>query len=178
MWFGRALAISTVAAVVVVALALPAVAHGENDARPLLRESPVGPYTVSLWQVIGDHGNALPAHLIVTFTGTQPQQSTTIWVEKGSTKLEAVPSTTTEDAWETVASASEGDILTVVITSDEGTFRTTPVLFDSLGIGAPMQVFIALAVFFTTGTAYWLFRRSARVFGSQSGEPEMQEVEV
>ena len=66
----RPLLVGALAAVAsVLALAAPALAHGDHDARPLARDLAAGPYVVSLWQVYPDAGAAMTPHLIVMFDG-------------------------------------------------------------------------------------------------------------
>ena len=48
----------------------PASAHGENDARAIAKGLAVGPYEISVWQVIGDHDSAMSSHVVVDFGAT------------------------------------------------------------------------------------------------------------
>ena len=64
------------AAALMLALATPALAHGDHDARPLARHLAAGPHNISLWQVYPDAGMAMTPHLIVMFDdeGRPPRQ--------------------------------------------------------------------------------------------------------
>ena len=81
------------AAMSMVALATPVLAHGEADARPIARNLALGPYTVSLWQVDSDSTNAIPSHLIVMFDGTVPSAGLAVTVN--AAPIEVHLSTTT-----------------------------------------------------------------------------------
>ena len=65
----RLIAGAFAAATWTLALATPALAHGDHDARPLARGLEAGPYSISLWQVYPDAGEAMTPHLIVMVDG-------------------------------------------------------------------------------------------------------------
>ena len=94
------------AAASVLALAGPAMAHGDHDARPLARDLPAGPYRVSLWQVYPDAGSSMTPNLIVMLDGgTLPAADLEVAVTVNDEPMAVRPSTTTRNGWETTDEA-------------------------------------------------------------------------
>ncbi len=171
MHFGRRAIQAVFTLLLVSVVALPAAAHGENDARVLLRDTQVGPYTVTLWQVIGDYDSPLPPHLIVKFSGTTPgvEEVVTVEVMEGST-LTATPSKESPQMWETATSVVPGDELNVRIVDDTSVWTSPAVVVAELaGSNLPMESLLAIAVFFTTAAGYFIVRRTGRAIKSLKG---------
>ena len=118
-------AIRLIALLAAMSLALPAMAHGDHDARPLLRRAEVGPYTVSLWQVYPDVGSAIIPHLIVMFDDGMPDEGTVVSVQVGSENVHVMSSVTTPGAWETMTGVEPDDVVSVTI-SERGEAWSAP----------------------------------------------------
>ena len=168
MHFGRRAVLAVFTLLLVSIVALPASAHGENDARALLRDTQVGPYSVTLWQVIGDYDSPLPPHLIVKFSDATPgmEEVVTVEVMEGST-LTATPSKDSPQIWETATSIVPGDELMVRI-ADGNSVWTSPaiVVAELAGSNIPMEPLLAIAVFFTTAAGYFIVQRTGRAIKS------------
>lgn len=147
------------------ALAAPASAHGDHDARPLARELPAGPHVISLWQVYPDVGAGIYPHLIVLFDGVASRPTAAVDVTVGSTQMVVHPSTTTANGWETMEGVAEGDVVTVTISEGGETWHLDPVVVPApLTSMLPMQELIYASIFLTLATALWLAGRTARVW--------------
>ncbi len=146
-------------------LALPAMAHGDHDARPLLRRAEVGPYTVSLWQVYPDVGSAIIPHLIVMFDDGIPDEGAVVSVQVGSENVHVMPSLTTEGAWETMTGVEPDDVVSVTI-SERGNAWSLPtvVIPPPLTSVLPMRALIAISIFLATAVAWWVAGRTAQAW--------------
>ncbi len=154
------------AAISTVALATPAFAHGDSDARPLARDLKAGPYVISLWQVYPDAGSAMTPHLIVMFDGAAAAlPAANVSVAVNSTPIEVRPSTTTANGLETTQGVDEGDVLTVSISDGSQTWDLDPVVVPPPPTSMlPMQELIYTSIFLTVGTALWAAGRTARAW--------------
>jgi len=153
------------ALVVLMSLALPALAHGDHDARPLLRRAEVGPYTVSLWQVYPDVGSAIIPHLIVMFDDGMPDEGAVVSVRVGSENVHVMPSLTTTGAWETMTGVEPEDVVSVTI-SERGEAWSVPtvVIPPPLTSVLPMRALIAISIFLATAVAWWVAGRTAQAW--------------
>ncbi|MGH8949408.1 MAG: hypothetical protein ACRDXF_11165 [Acidimicrobiia bacterium] len=151
-----------IALMAAMAFALPAIAHGDHDARPLLRRAEVGPYTVSLWQVYPDAGSAISPHLIVMFDDGTPDEGTVVSVRVGSENVHVMPSLTTTGAWETMTGVEPEDVVSVTI-SERGEAWSVPtvVIPPPLTSVLPMRALIAISIFLATAVAWWVVSRTA-----------------
>jgi hypothetical protein len=155
-----------VAAIWTLALATPALAHGDHDARPLARDLKAGPHIISLWQVYPDFGAALTPHLIVMFDGESAVPTTAgVKVAVNSRPMEVGPSTTTRNGWETTEGLTEGDEVRVTISDgtqawDLGTVVVPPPPTSMI----PMPELIYTSIALTFGTALWVAGRTARAW--------------
>ena len=156
-----------------VALAAPALAHGDHDARPLARHLAAGPYTVSLWQVYPDVGDAMTPHLIVTFDGgAAVPAAADVRVAVNAAPTEVQPSTTTANGWETTAGLAEGDVVTVTISDGNQAWELDPVVVPPAPTSMlPMQELIYASIFLTLGTAWWVAGRTARAWRRPAVSP-------
>jgi len=154
-----------IALLAAMSLALPAVAHGDHDARPLLRRAEVGPYTVSLWQVYPDVGSAMIPHLIVMFDDGVPDEGTVVSVQVGSENVHVMPSMTTTRAWETMTGVEPDDVVSVTI-SERGEAWSVPtvVIPRPLTSMFPMRALIAISIFLATAVAFWIGGRTAQAW--------------
>jgi len=154
------------AATSVLALAAPALAHGDHDARPLARDLVAGPYRISLWQVYPDIGTAMTPHLIVVFDGgPAAAPETEVSVAVNSTPMDARPSTTTSNGWETTEGLAEGDVVTVTVSDGIQAWHLDPVVVPSAPTSMlPMQELIYASIFLTFATACWVAGRAARAW--------------
>jgi hypothetical protein len=159
----RLLTSAACAAGLLAVLIAPAAAHGDHDARPLARDLEVGPYTVSLWQVYPDAGDALTPHLIVIFDGAAPAED--IGVDVNGTPMRVRQSTTTAGAWETTQGVAEGDMVTVTASDGTQAWALDPVVVPPPPTSMlPMQELIYVSIFLTLGTAWWVVGRTARAW--------------
>jgi len=158
-------AIRLIALLAAMSLGLPAMAHGDHDARPLLRHAEVGPYTVSLWQVYPDVGSAIIPHLIVMFDEGIPDEGTVVSVRVGSENVHVMPSLTTTGAWETMTGVEPEDVVSVTI-SDRGEAWSVPtvVIPPPLTSVFPMRALIAISIFLATAAAWWVASRTAQAW--------------
>ncbi|HEX2403887.1 MAG TPA: hypothetical protein VHM29_04215 [Acidimicrobiia bacterium] len=146
-------------------LALPALAHGDHDARPLLRDAELGPYSVSLWQVYPDAGSVMTPLLIVMFDEGTPKPETAISVEIGAEAVDIVPSMTSPGAWETTTGVDADDLVTVTV-SEDGESWSTPIIMipPPLTSMFPMRALIAISIFLATAVAWWIGGRTAQAW--------------
>jgi hypothetical protein len=156
----RALAIA-----LLLALPLPAVAHGDHDARPVLRGADLGPYTVSLWQVYPDAGSAMLPLVVVMFDEGEMGRGTTLSVRVGGEEVGLAPSLTTPGAWETTESLETDDSVVVTISEDGQSWSTPSVVIPPpLTSVLPMRALIALSIFLATAVAWWIGGRTAQAW--------------
>ena len=161
----RFLTAGAFAAALMAALAAPVAAHGDHDARPLARQLTAGPYTVSLWQVYPDAGDAMTPHLIVMFEGGPVPADGGVGVDVNAAPVALRPSTTTSDAWETTQGVAEGDVLNVTVSDVTGTWALDPLVVPPPPTSMlPMQELIYVSIFLTLGTAWWVVGRTARAW--------------
>jgi hypothetical protein len=147
-----------------VALATPALAHGDHDARPLARHLEAGPYIISLWQVYPDVGDAMTPHLIVMFDGG-PAPAASVIVTVNSRPMEIRPSITTSNGWETTIGIAEGDVVAVTISEDLQAWELNPVVVPPAPTSLiPMQELLYTSIFLTLATAWWVAGRTARAW--------------
>ncbi|HET9203234.1 MAG TPA: hypothetical protein VFP67_08855 [Acidimicrobiia bacterium] len=141
---------------------LPAWAHGDHDARPLLRHADLGPYTVSLWQVYPDAGSAMMPMLVVMFDEGTLGEGSTLSVRVGGDEVGLAPSLTTAGAWETTSGLETDDSVIVTI-SEDGKSWTTPTVIvpPPLTSMLPMRGLIAVSIFLATAVAWWIGGRTA-----------------
>jgi hypothetical protein len=152
------------AAASMLAMAAPAWAHGDHDARPLARDLAAGPHSISLWQVYPDVGDAMTPHLIVMFDAPAPA-ATDVIVTVNSKPMAVRPSTTTANGWETTEGLAEGDVVTVSISDGSQAWDLDPVIVPPPPTSMlPMQELIYASIFLTLGTAVWLAGRTARAW--------------
>ena len=153
------------AASATMALATPALAHGDHDARPLARHVEAGPHIISLWQVYPDVGTAMTPHLIVMFDGAAAPAGADVSVTVNSAPMEVRPSSTTSNAWETTEGLAEGDVVAVAISDGGQAWALDPVVVPPAPTSMlPMQELIYASIFLTLGTAVWVAGRTARVW--------------
>ena len=153
------------------ALAGPVSAHGDHDARPLARQVPAGPYSVSLWQVYPDAGDAMTPHLIVMVDGgtTAPAE---ILVSVNAMPAHVMPSTTTRNGWETMQGLATGDVVKVTVSDGAQAWELAPVVVPPPQIAMlPMQELIYASIVLTAATAVWVARRTARVWRRPTAIP-------
>ena len=143
----------------------PAVAHGDHDARPLLRGAEAGPYSVSLWQVYPEAGSAMIPHLIVMFDDQAPGADIEVSIQVGTDPVEVVPSMTTPGAWETTAGVGTDDQVTVTVSGSAGSWTIpTIVIPPPLTSILPMRLLIAISIFLAAGVAWWAAGRTSRAW--------------
>ena len=146
-------------------LAAPVSAHGDHDARPLARQLDAGPFTLSLWQVYPDAGDAMTPHLIVMFDGGTAPAEGGVSVDVNAAPVAVQPSTTTSNAWETTQGVAEGDVVTVTVSDGQQTWALDPVVVPPPTTSMlPMQELIYVSIFLTLGTAWWVIGRTARAW--------------
>ena len=146
-------------------LALPAMAHGDHDARPLLRGAEVGPYKVSLWQVYPDVGSAMIPHLIVMFDDGIPDEGAVVSVQVGSEDVHVMQSLTTTGAWETMTGVEPDDVVTVTISERSETWSLpTVVIPPPLASIFPMRALIAISIFLASVVAWWVAGRTTQAW--------------
>ena len=156
------------------ALAAPAWAHGDHDARPLARDLAAGPYVVSLWQVYPDAGTAMTPHLIVLFDGGAGALPSPAGVDVtvNSRPMVVRPSATTANGWETTEGLAEGDVVTITISDGATAWALDPVVVPAAPMSMlPMQELIYTSIVLTIGTALWVAGRTARAWRRPAFEP-------
>jgi len=120
---------------------------------------------VSLWQVYPDVGSAMTPHLIVMFDGQEPGPDTEVRVMVGSDSVDVIPSATTERAWETTVGVAPGDLVTVTISNNDGTWDMPTILIpEPLTSVLPMRLLIAISIFLATAVAWWAGGRTAQAW--------------
>lgn len=163
---GRLFVGAVLAASSTLALATPALAHGDHDARALARHLAAGPYVISLWQVYPDVGDAMTPHLIVMFDGVSaspPEADVTVGVN--ATPMEVRPSNTTSNGWETTEGLAEGDVVTVTISDGTQAWDLDSVVVPPPPTSMiPMEELIYASIFLTLGTAAWVAGRTTRAW--------------
>jgi hypothetical protein len=153
-----------------VVLAAPALAHGEADARPVVRNVSAGPYSVSLWQVDGDAASGIPPHLIVMFDGAMP--TTGVAVTVNATPLEAHLSATTPNAWETSQGVAIGDQVAVTISEAAQVWTVGPVVVPTPPTFAlPMKEIVLASILITIRAAWWAAMRTRKVWRGPDAVP-------
>jgi hypothetical protein len=162
-----------VAAAAMAALASPALAHGDHDARPLARHLEAGPFVISLWQVYPDAGDAMTPHLIVMFDGGAAVPAAAhVEVDVNAAPMEVRPSTTTANGWETAEGLDEGDVVSVTISDGGQAWALDPVVVPPPPTSMlPMQELIYTSIFLTLGTAWWVAGRTARAWRRPAVSP-------
>ena len=174
----RLLAGAFAAAISMMALAAPAFAHGDHDARPLARDLAAGPYIISLWQVYPDAGTAMTPHLIVMLDGGAMAETVAgVDVAVNSMPMEVRPSMTTANGWETTMGVAEGDVVTVTVTDGSQAWALDPVVIPPPPTSMlPMQELVYISIFLTVGTAVWVAGRTARAWRRPAVAPIEQAV--
>ncbi len=154
------------AAVGTVALAAPAFAHGDHDARPLARDLAAGPYRISLWQVFPDAGDATAPHLIVLFDGRSAAPAeATISVAVNATPMSVVRSTTTPNGWESVAGVTAYDVVMITVSEGSESWSLDPVVVAPAPTSLlPMRELLWTAIGLTAVAALWMLGRTARTW--------------
>lgn len=157
--------VAVMAAVWLLACGAPASAHGDHDARPLLRGAEAGPYSLSLWQVYPEAGSAMTPHLIVVFDDLAPEPDTEVSMQVGDALMELVPSSTTPGAWETTVGVEPDNLVTVTVSAgaDSWTLSTVVVPLPLTSI-LPMRVLIMISIFLAAGVAWWAAGRMSRAW--------------
>jgi hypothetical protein len=153
------------AVAVVLTLPMPASAHGDHDARPLLKNADIGPYTVSLWQVYPDAGSEMLPLVVVMFDEAALGPGATISVEVNGEDVNVAPSLTTSGAWETTAGLDTDDVVTVRINDGAESWSTPSVVIPPpLTSMLPMRALIAISIFLATAVAWWIGGRAAQAW--------------
>jgi len=146
-----------------VVVSTPVLAHGEGDARALLRDVTAGPYTVSLWDVDGNSAMSMAPHVIVMFDGPMPTSGVTVSVN--ATPIEVHVSTTTANGWETSQGVAIGDQLTVAISEEGHGWQVGPVIVEPVQAPIPMLKEVILAsILVTVRVLWWAARRTGKVW--------------
>ena len=148
--------------------ASPASAHGENDARPIARDVAVGPYTASVWQVIGDHGTTSSAHVVVDF-GTEsptPQDSVVVAIVAPTPDtLPASLSSVSDGIWQTNGAVEFGDVIQLSIATDSDEWWSQSLTVPQPpGGSTPMRVLMGLTVVLSAIAIVWLGHRAKRAW--------------
>jgi hypothetical protein len=160
------------AATATMVLASVALAHGDHDARPLARQLDAGPYSISLWQVYPDAGDAMTPHLIVMFDGVASRPAADVSVTVNEKSMHVRPSTTTATGWETMEGVAEGDTVAVAISEGGQTWQLDPLVVPPPPTSLiPMQELLYLSIFLTIGTAWWVVGRTARAWRRPAFRP-------
>lgn len=154
-----------------VLLPVPALAHGENDARPIAKNEAVGPYRITLWQVIGDHGSALSAHVVVDFGDVEPAQGEAVLVaveadeSAESAALTASRSEAVGGMWQTADAVGFGDVIRVGVAGEHGQWWSSDLTVPPPpGETLLAKVAFALVVFVSTVILLWMIRRARHVW--------------
>ena len=143
-----------------------AFAHGDHDARPLARQLVAGPFTISLWQVYPDSGSAMTPHLIVVFDGLRAAPpAIQVGVLVNGASLEARPSTTTTNGFETAEGLDTGDVVVVSISDGRRVWELDPVVVPPAPTSLlPMEQLLYASIFLAIATAWWVASRTARAW--------------
>jgi hypothetical protein len=154
-----------IALLAMMSIALPAWAHGDHDARPLLRDAELGPYSVSLWQVYPNAGSVMTPLLIVMFDEGTPTAETALSVQLGSEEVDIVPSSTSPGAWETTTGLDTDDLITVTVAENGESWSTPTIMIPPpLTSMFPMRALIAISIFLATAVAWWIGGRTAQAW--------------
>jgi hypothetical protein len=148
------------------ALASPALAHGDMDAHPLARDMRAGPYSVSLWHVYPDTADAMDPHLIVMIDRVAAAAPVTeVAVEVDSSPLAVHPSTSTGNGWETDRGVVKGDVVAITISDGTQGWRLDPIVVGQMATSMfPMQLLIYISSALTAVTALWVASRTFRAW--------------
>jgi hypothetical protein len=146
------------------ALASPALAHGDMDAHPLARDLRAGPYIVSLWQVYPDSG--MDPHLIVMVDpGASGAPVTDVSVAVDSSPKTVVRSTTNAKGWEAAGGVVKGDVVSIAFTDGTQVWRLDPIVVGQMTTSLlPMQPLIYISSALTAVTALWVASRTFRAW--------------
>jgi hypothetical protein len=149
----------------ILALPLPALAHGDHDARALVKGADVGPYTISLWQVYPDAGSEMLPLVVAMFDEAPLGPGATLAVEVNGEHVNIAPSLTSAGAWETTSGLATDDSVRVSI-SEGGETWTTPtvVIPPPLTSMFPMRGLIAVSIFLASAVAWWIGGRTAQAW--------------
>ena len=149
-----------------VTMAQPALAHGDHDARPLVRNVPVGPYTISLWQVYPENGSSMTPHLIVMFDdGPAAAAEARVDVTVNGAPVHTMPSATTRNGWETMDGTTTKDVVRVAISNGDTTWTMDALTIPPPPMSVlPVQEVLWASIFLTAATIVWLARRATRAW--------------
>ena len=161
LWAGALAAVA-----MAVTMAGPVLAHGDHDARPLVRNVSVGPYTISLWQVYADSATAMTPHLIVMFDdGPAAAAEARVEVSVNGAPVHTMPSATTRNGWETMDGTSTNDVVQVAITKGDASWTMDPLTIPPPPMSVlPVQELLWASIFLTFATIVWLGRRATRAW--------------
>lgn len=151
---------------IALAVAVPAFAHGDHDARALARSLEAGPYRISLWQVWPDAGSAMEPVVIVLFDGlASVPAGIEVEVQVNGVPVTAGPSTTTPNGWETHAGVGAADVVTVSIADGPSVWHlgavVVPVPPTSM---LPMRELLIATIVLTAIAAVWVLARTRRAW--------------
>ena len=155
-----------IAAAAMAVLPGSALAHGDHDARPLVRQVPAGPYTISLWQVYADSATAMKPHLIVMFDGLGAvPPGVAVRVEVNGRSLAVGRSNTTANGFETAEGLDTGDVVAVSVVDTGGSWELDPLVVPPPATSLlPIEELLYGSIFLTIGVAWWVVRRTARAW--------------
>lgn len=160
------------AVVSLLALASPVLAHGDHDARPIARDIPAGPYTISLWQVYADASVSMTPHVIVMVADTTAAPLRAVQVAINGSEQMVHPSATTARAWETMDGVVTGDTLAVSISDGTDSWALDPVVVPAPPTSfLPMQELLYASIVLTAATGWWVARRTARAWRKPAVSP-------
>jgi hypothetical protein len=173
---GRGLFRGAIAALVAtIAIATPVLAHGDHDAQPLGRGLTSGPFTISLWQLSVDNGTVVTPHVIVMFDNGTSTRATAVTVAVNSQPMDARPSATTPNGWETMQGVTEGEQLAVTVSDGSTTWAFDPVVVPPPpGSGLPIKEVVIASMLLTLRVIWWVVARTARVWRNPAGRPIAQ----
>ena len=153
----------------------PASAHGENDARAIARNVAVGPYTASVWQVIGDHGTTSSAHVVVDFAEEAPTSLDSIVVAIVAPTQNTLPGSlwsASDGTWQTTGAVDFGDVIRVGVATDSGEWWSLSLTVPHPpGGSTPMRVLMGLTVVLSIVAIVWLGRRARRAWRRETPAP-------
>ena len=161
------------AVVATTVLASPVLAHGDHDARPIARALPAGPYSISLWQVYPDMGDAMTPHLIVLFDGVAASPAgAAVSVAVNAMPMDVVRSSTTANGWETTMGVGVHDVVMVTITQGGESWGLDPVVVPPPTTSVlPMRELIYGSIVLTAVAALWALARTARAWRRPAPRP-------
>lgn len=146
----------------------PASAHGENDARAIARDVAIGPYTASVWQVIGDHGTTSSAHVVVDFDAETPISTDSIVVAivaPTQDTLAASPRSASDGTWQTSGEVAFGDVIQIgVVANSSEWWSLSLTVPHPPGGSTPMRVLMGLTMVLSIVAIVWLGRRARRAW--------------